>query len=340
MILTKIVFGYVFVTSLFSFKSSASREFPRRKFEAWFITYAHHFEKSSTGICNNTLQEYKHPDPDSPDVRFGIAHHADCILANTSETIKANMASAGVVLGLMPGLLSSFGPTMEESWTLVLERPLLSLFLALGAPAFYPFRRLHHQDPLQALEQPFKDLPRIASIWWTHLLISLMQYLLAAAAAVNVVALSLQLGLKTIVTWKKAQSMLPLVWVTLPLALHICAIVRLGLVLTKKTSLQPIGRYYNLPFRLLTAETRLCVARTDYEFPSGETTFLIYILDSLLPVLGVAHLFLGTMVFSSLLFIGVDDAWPLVVRFVVSAGVIQLIRMFEIAGLQYVCRKP
>ena len=170
---------------------------------------------------------------DLPTPKFGIAHHADCILANTSETIKANMASAGVVLGLMPSLLSSFGPTMEESWTLVLERPLLASLLAIGAPAFYPFRRHDHQDPLEALKQPFQKLPRVASIWWAHLLISLMQYLLATAAAVNVVALSLQLGLKTVVTWKKAQSTLPLVWATLPLAVHICAIFRIDLLLKK-----------------------------------------------------------------------------------------------------------
>lgn len=62
--------------------------------------------------------------------------------------------------------------------------------------------------------------------------------------------------------------------------------------------------------------------------------------DSLRPILAVAHLFLGTMIFSSLLFVGVDDAWPLVVRCVASAAVAQLIRMFEIAGLHYVCRKP
>lgn len=41
-------------------------------------------------------------------------------------------------------------------------------------------------------------------------MISLLQYLLALAAAVNVVLASLQLGLKTVVTWKKDQSYLPL----------------------------------------------------------------------------------------------------------------------------------
>ncbi|KAF7512713.1 hypothetical protein GJ744_000280 [Endocarpon pusillum] len=56
----------------------------------------------------------------------------------TTETIKANMASAGVVLGLMPSMLSSLDPTLAVSTTLALECPFLSFLLAIAAPAFYP----------------------------------------------------------------------------------------------------------------------------------------------------------------------------------------------------------
>lgn len=346
----KLFFGLIFAISSLCYDCSASYAFPRQKFETWFLTYAHHFEKSSMTTCNSTLQRYRNHRSESPIPKFAVAHHADCILANTTETIKANMASAGVVLGLMPSLLSSLGPTLAESSKLVLERPFLSLLLAIGAPAFYPFRAFDDQHPFEALKRPFRTLPHISSSRWPHVLISLLQYLLALAAAVNVVATSLQLGLKTVVTWKKDQSYLPLVWILLPLTIHLCAAIRLLLVMKRvrnhpghfpqvadvnqqKESLAPSTRTCTSLIHLIIAETRLCAIRERCKYSVGDETFLACVLSALLPVLVVVHLFIGTMIFSSLLFIGVNDTWPVVLRYGVSSLVAQLIRTFEIAGL-------
>jgi hypothetical protein len=56
-------------------------------------------------------------------------------------------------------------------------------------------------------------------------------------------------------------------------------------------------------------------------------------MSAALQVLVVMRLFLGTMIFSSLLFIAVNDTWPILLRYALSAVVAQLIRRFEIAGL-------
>ena len=346
----KLAFGFTFVLSSLSYSSSASNTFSRHKFEAWFGTYAHHFEESSTITCNETFQQYKNPRSDSSVPKFSIAHHADCILANTTETIKANMASAGVMLGLMPSLISSLGPSLTEASTLLVERPFLSWLLAIGAPAFYPFRASDHQDSLRTLKQPFRALPRILSSFWIHVSISLLQYLLALAAGVNVLAASLELGLKTIPSWKKEQSYLPLIWIILSLVIHVCAMIRLRLISKKernhldnasslgdinqqKKSQNPHKKAYKSLIRLFIFETRLCVMRERYHISYDNKTFLGYVLDAALPVLVVVHLFVGTMIFSSLLFIAVSDTWPIVLRYALSAAVAQLIRMFEIAGL-------
>lgn len=87
------------------------------------------------------------------------------------------------------------------------------------------------------------------------------------------------------------------------------------------------------------AETRLCVTRERYQFLSSDETFLAYILSAVLPALCVVHLFLGTMIFSSLLFVGVNDTTAIVLRYAMSAAVAQLIRAFEIAGLQHAHNK-
>ncbi|KAF7502923.1 hypothetical protein GJ744_004828 [Endocarpon pusillum] len=346
----KFAFGLTFILSSLSYNSSASDTFPRHKFEAWFSTYGHHFEESSTIACNDTLQQYKNPGADSSVPRFSIAHHADCILANTTETIRANMASAGVMLGLMPSLISSLGPSLTEASTLLIERPFLSWLLAIGAPAFNPLRASDHQDQLRTIKQPFRALPRILSSFWIHVAISLLQYLLALAAAVNVLAASLELGLKTIASWKKEQSYLPLIWVNLSLVIHLCAMTRLRLISKKErndcdnaSSLSdiekqmksqiPHQKVHKLLIRLFIFETRLCVMRERYDISFDTETFLGHVLNAALPVLVVVHLFLGTMIFSSLLFIAVSDTWPIMLRYALSAAVAQLIRMFEIAGL-------
>lgn len=266
----KLFFGLTFTISSLFYDSSASYTLPRHKFEAWFGTYAHHFEKSSITICNSTLQRYRNHELDLPIPKFAVAHHADCILANTSETIKANMASAVVVLGLMPSLLSSLGPTLAESSTLVLERPFLSLLLALGAPAFYPFRAFDDQHPFEALKRPFRTLQHISSSRWPHILIRLLLYLVAFAGAVNVVENSLQLGLKTIVTWKKDQSYLPLVWVLLPIAIHLFAAVRLLLVV-KRVRTSPVTF-----FKLLISNSRknLCLRAPELVHHSSISSLL------------------------------------------------------------------
>lgn len=68
----------------------------------------------------------------------------------------------------------------------------------------------------------------------------------------------------------------------------------------------------------------------------SDETFIVCVLSAVPPLLGVVHLAVGTMIFSSLLFVGVNDTWTILLRYAVSAVVVQLIRMFEVAGLQYV----
>jgi hypothetical protein len=47
--------------------------------------------------------------------------------------------------------------------------------------------------------------------------------------------------------------------------------------------------------------------------------FLSYVVGVALQISVVLHIFVGTMIFSSLLFIGVDDTWPVVLRYASSA---------------------
>ena len=222
------------IISLFCQVSTTSSTLPGRKFQYWFSEYEAHFEESSTIVCNYTLQQYLHPDLHTPQsTNLLIAHHADCILANTTETIQFNMASAAVMLGLMPSLMASFGPTLAESSVLLLERPFLGFVLAIGSPAMYPSRPLESYNPLDTLTQPPMRLPIASHGRKMSVIISLIQLLVAVVAAGNVIATSLELGAKTVVTWKKANSYLPLTWVVLAQFIYMLAVIRLRLLVVR-----------------------------------------------------------------------------------------------------------
>lgn len=297
-------------------------------------------------MCNETLQDYLNPE--SPieiapgifphrnpigDLNLRISLHTDCILKILPETIKSNMNSAGVLLGLMPVLLSNLGPKLDESSVLMLERPVLVLLLLLGGPAISVGRPFQSQGPFG----PEQTLPKL-SLWsssWpqkTYTIILLLEYLLALAAIANTTVTSLELGLKTVLTWKKANSFLPLIWMLVPVAVHIFV----ALLLRYHRGASKLRRSQFT--KLLKNEMSLCLFHKRYAHspPEPATLFQKFqvILFGFAEVLGIIHSIMGTLVFSSLLFVSVVDAVYIFARYAASALVVKLVILAELSGLQ------
>jgi hypothetical protein len=76
-----------------------------------------------------------------------------CILDSTSDFVKANMASAGVLLGITPFALSVLGSSSEESALLyvISRRPLLTSLLLAGAPVVTALRPFEYKVRLPTL---------------------------------------------------------------------------------------------------------------------------------------------------------------------------------------------
>ena len=208
----------------------------------------------------------------------------------------ANMACAGVVLGLMPIILANLGPTLAESSILALERPVLSMSLAVGGPSIYPARPFEDYDPLVAINQPPTRFRTFSFTYLSHPAASALQYVAAAAAAVNVITVSLELGMKMIVVWKKPNSFLPLTWILLPILLHVGAVIRLRLFISTalssrqnqvpantkrvyhthpklgRTLYRTLSSITNLPrllIDIINAEIRPCRIRTKLQLPKS-----------------------------------------------------------------------
>jgi len=134
----------------FLFNSLVARP---HKFNNWFPEFGGRIDAISAGVCQVNLQAYlgNHTARESlpdPVIEYCFNQN-DCILDNLVESIKSNMGTAQVLLGLTPVILSNFGLKIAEISVMSTQRPLLTLMLTLGAPAIYPTRLLRYDNPFE-----------------------------------------------------------------------------------------------------------------------------------------------------------------------------------------------
>jgi hypothetical protein len=155
-----------------------------------------------------------------------------CLLDNTNDLNKANMAGASVLLGLAPTILATAGSTLAETSLLSIRRPLLAFLLALGSPSVPPLRTFHHEDipgmlvrRKSGLTIELSSTGRIAVL---NALIVLIEIILALAAIINVLLTSYELGMRTILSFGADVWFDPLMWSLFTLFPHVfgCLVLR------------------------------------------------------------------------------------------------------------------
>ncbi|KAI1311999.1 hypothetical protein F5Y03DRAFT_341053 [Xylaria venustula] len=272
-----------------------------------------------------------------------------CILNNTSDYIKSIMSSAQVLLGLTPTILSLLGPSSTELslLTVVARRPGLAVLLALACPSVYLSRAFDPSKPLEVLSERVGRLPQWRPEGKKRLALLIFQYGTILGALSNVAVLYYQLGVRTICMFWTNGTIAPLVWGILVLPIHVLGTIVFRLQVRRLYSdeepsdpYQPnsFGHWIkNSPKRLSElVKTELvptaCQKRM-YIFSFNESiTFII--LNWILTPSIIIHVLFGTLVLSSLIFIGPRDALEVVGRFMVSVLVCRAILMYEIAGIR------
>ncbi|RWA04576.1 hypothetical protein EKO27_g10526 [Xylaria grammica] len=130
----------------------------------------------------------------------GVA--VDCLLTALPETWKADMGAASVLLGLLPTTLSIVGSGPFETGLLAQTRPFLALMLAFGSPVMYPIRIFDYPN-LADMFRPKKgaiSLPQLSRRAGAAMVI--LQYLIAFLAVGNPIWVSIELGTRTVVSFK------------------------------------------------------------------------------------------------------------------------------------------
>ena len=247
------------------------------------------------------------------------------------------MGAASVLLGLTPTILASLGPAIAEIALLSSRRPLLSLLLSMGAPVTYSSRFLQFDNPVDLLRRP--EQPSILRMARKPLrfaiAISFFQYVFAILAIINLIATSVELGRKSVVSWRCSVSWLPLMWAITPIACYAPAVLSFELYRRKVPKPRcpdlTLRRAVRCEFTISANNTdTMPIAEMSEEVHPGAWSIILQSTSSLFVILQIVF---GTAVFSSLLYVGVEDATVLLLKYVTSAFLCRLIMYLELEGM-------
>ncbi|KAI1819807.1 hypothetical protein F4861DRAFT_110434 [Xylaria intraflava] len=293
-----------------------------------------------------------------------------CILENTSEYVKSEMSSAQVLLGLAPTIIALLGPSSSELalLTVVARRPILAGLLALACPAVYLSRAFERGNPLDILADQEGRLRQWRPRGWKSILLGALQHLIVLIALTNIATLYYQLGVKTICMFWPNATVAPVVWGLLVLPVHLIGVTCFRLQarrFTRSETKEETSRRSKTPREFETIgrdnqrQPKLHRSFGQWVMKSPERVYVwvktwlvpatsqdpIYIvqfdesytqviINWVLSAAIVAHVIFGTIVLSSLTFIGPKDALGVVGRFAASVLVCRAVLMHEVAGIR------
>lgn len=275
-------------------------------FQHWYTRYDPPWPDLITGNCSQQYQAYISHNATCSDssgtcLSIEISDVAECLLQNTPEVFKAGMAAASVLLGLLPTILSLAGSTTVEVGLIALRRPLLALLLGTASPAVNPLRTFEYGTPAKIMSREHYSAEPLTIPVYLRQLVSCVQYVLALAAIFNVAMVTYSLSIQT---YSIIYQYVPivLIWMCLAIFIHVLGAVVLRLRMKLIVESPPrISTALQNEF-LLSAyhpEGRLAFRQESYWFIS---------LSWATSVATIIHIAMGTLVFSSLLFINVQDA--------------------------------
>lgn len=266
---------------------------------------------------------------------------ASCLLHNLDDFDKADMQSAGVLLGLMPLALSFLSPTIGELTLVSYRRPVLTCLMVIGAPAMSVTRLFKFTsigDTLNEAKDTWPFSVRKRSPFKATIIV-VIQYIWVALAVNNSLWNSVQLGKSTILSWKCLYPYMQLSWHFIPLAPFACATIALwrskgfenGESKTKSSNF--LSRWLHSEFKLSANHTKLVYRKNDAK-PFDAEPFDVIGLNGLAVTCIYVHWVFGTLLFSSVLFIGTLDALGVIARYLASALFCRVILLVELSGIK------
>lgn len=295
-------------------------------------------------------QQYHNAVIDSPNSKncasCAIGPVAACLYDNYSSLSKANMAAAGVLLGLLPTMLLIACASKVETGVLALRRPFFATLISLASIGLCPLPALDHDAFKVVLRlragRMRQWIPARNTI--TETLVTGLQYLVVLAAIVNIVEVTYELCYWTICSIAPATVTLPWLYPGLSLIAHFLAARAVKLCLRIQPDSDDHGNTLSgsLRSRLsdwISREIHLAGSTSDRSSHQAlclklqHETYAFVIANWLTSIFALGHLLLGTLVFSSILFISTADAALVVFRYLISTIVVRIVLAYELCSL-------
>jgi hypothetical protein len=258
---------------------------------------------------------------------------------------NANMQSAGILLGVLPTILTFIGTSKVETGILALRRPLLAFLISAGAPAVNPLRTFEYTSPGNILQSwEGRKVHPVPARRWCRSVLVLLQYFVVLAALANVMEVTRELAYWAICSWAPEDVFLPFFWSCGTLLLHVLGVlaVHQRVRLTSRGSQAHKNSFYNIPLarcRAWLAQEFTLSSPYDHgreELSLKPETYWFLFTNWCLSAIAMCHIILGTLVLSSMLFISTADAAVVAFRFMASTMACRLVLTHELCGLQQV----
>lgn len=238
-------------------------------------------------------------------------------MRDATEYTKANMASASVLLGLTPWMLSTLGSTTMELSLLSSKRPLLALLVVLGSPALNTTRMLEYPNPFVGLVHR-REIPRqqvSTKRNFAYVILELI-YVLGCVAKVGTLCWTLAENAITTISCDISDMVLAL-WVALAVVTHVLGILtffsRARLQTTATTRRRRIRRIFEwMKNRLALVEEFIHSAnQSDLPLEWGSQNRNFKLWSSCAAIYTVGHILFGSLVLFSLSFVGMFNIYGL-----------------------------
>lgn len=321
----------------------AAAEFQR--FASWFPRYGSALTNLTDGDCSAEYSIYTtdalqnattFPKLESWDVDSAASPLIDCLLENTPEIYKSAMASSQVMLGLMPTILVSVGPSIYETSILFSygQRNLLGFLILLGSPSVLFDNTVGFRQQVTDILSS-RDNISMSLLLNPNWYILLMEYTLALAAIANVGEVCYEIGTRSVTSVAQDAPYLAAIWIFVGVVTHLLG-ASIFAMIKKRPDAQNVRLF--LPTFNLWEWTRnqfwpmKQAKRIQLEFLP--CSLLEMMLSWLTSIIGTVNLIFGTLVFSSLMFISIRDCLFIVLRFMASAIVCRAIARYEICTIR------
>lgn len=277
--------------------------------------------------------------PARPGLSSRIDPVIDCLLVNTTESSKANMAAAAVTLGLLPTILGLAGSNIMETSILALRRPLLALILSAASPSVSSIWSSEYRDPSKVLAASLRRRVRIeqtAASIRRATFVCILEYFVALGALANIAHTTWQLCQRVVFSFAPEIIYGPILFATLAPVLHLAGALALYLRVRLRLAEDPAALAKgNSVLFWLRHEFTLCKSQPKAMLdvlPYDSTIFLLA--SCFTSICVVLYIIYGTFMFSSALFITLGDGLGVGARYLFSTLLCRAVLNYELGGIK------